>query len=112
MNPLGDALLKLSSKVESVVRYGNPPEDATSQQLLTLATPRDPELLALFAGYEVKVLNLNRHAVVLVCSKDGTTGLFEDIGCSAKLDRNLWREHTAMPCEFSLSVEFGCSMQH
>lgn len=108
MSPLADALTKLSPKVESVVRYGNPPENATSLDLLALATQRDPELLALFDGYEVRVLSQERHASVLVCTKDGKIGLLEDLGCSAMLDRNLWRELTEMPCSFTLSVTMGC----
>ena len=108
MSPLADALTKLSSKVEAVVRYGNPPENATSLDLLTLAAQRDPELLALFDGYEVRVLSQERHASLLVCTKDGKIGLLEDLGCSAMLDRNLWREQTEMPCAFTLSVAMGC----
>jgi len=108
MTPLADALTKLSPKVESVVRYGNPPENSTSSDLLALATQSDPGLLQLFNGYEVRAFAHDRHASVMVCTIDGKRGLLEDLGCSAMLDRNLWIEQTLMPCSFTLSATLGC----
>ena len=108
MTPLADALTKLSPKVESAVRYGSLPENATSSDLLALATQGDPGLLELFIGYEVRVLAHDRHASVMVCTKDGKRGLLEDLGCSPMLDRNLWLEQTIMPCSFTLSAIWGC----
>ncbi len=112
MLSLADSLTKLSTKVESAVRYGNPPDNAPSDELLKLATQHDPEILDGFAGYKIRINSKDRHAVVLLCSNDGQRGLLEDLGCTGRLDRNLWREMTEMPCAFTLSVELGCGGKH
>ena len=108
MRPLASALTKLSAQVEAVVRYGSPPANATDEELLKLATKSDPGLLDGFKVYNLRVHSQERHAIVLLCSEDGKRGLLEDLGCTAALDRNLWKEDAAMPCEFTLSIELKC----
>jgi hypothetical protein len=111
LRPLASTLTKLSSEMEALVRYGNPPADATEEELLKLATKNDPGLLDTFKGYKLHVFAEDRHAIVLLCTEDGKRGLQEDLGCTGQLDRNLWKEDAAMPCEFSLSVDIGCRMR-
>ena len=111
MRPLASALTKLSSQAESLVRYQAPPVDATDEELLQLATKNDPGFLDTFKGYKLRVRSQDRHAIILLCTEDGTVGLLEDLGCTASLDRNLWEESMAMPCEFSLSIKLGCKMK-
>jgi hypothetical protein len=108
MLSLAVSLTKLSTKVESVVRYGNPPENASTNDLLKLAVQRESTLLDDFSGYEIRIISSEKHAILLLCSGDGKRGLLEDLGCTAMLDRNLWREESDMPCRVSLSVELGC----
>lgn len=108
MRPLASALTKLSPQVENVVRYGTPPANSTDEELLKLATKNDPGFLDSFKDYKLRVHSQDRHAVVLLCNEDGKRGLLEDLGCTAMMDRNLWKEDATMPCEFSLSVELGC----
>lgn len=108
MRPLASALTHLSPQVEAVVRYGAPPANLTDDELLTLATKNDPGFLDTFQGYKLRVFSQDRHAIVLLCSEDGKRGLLEDLGCTAPLDRNLWKEDAAMPCEFTLSTALGC----
>lgn len=108
MRPLASALTKLSPQVEAVVRYGTPPPNATDAELLALATKNDPGTLGNFTGYTLRVYTQDRHAIVLLCDAAGKRGLLEDLGCTGMLDRNLWNEDVALPCEFSLSVERGC----
>ncbi|MBA3005303.1 MAG: hypothetical protein KJ900_05160 [Proteobacteria bacterium] len=110
LRPLGSALTKLSSEMESLVRYQNPPADATDEELLRLATKNDPGFLDTFHGYKIRVRSQDRHAILLLCSADGKQGLQEDLGCTPSLDRNLSKEDAAMPCDFSLSVELGCRL--
>lgn len=108
MRPLASALTHLSPQVEAVVRYGTPPANLTEDELLKLATKNDPGFLDTFNVYRLRVFSQDRHAIVLLCSEDGKRGLLEDLGCTAPLDRNLWKEDAAMPCEFTLSSELGC----
>jgi hypothetical protein len=110
MRPLASALTKLSSETEALVRYGNPPA-ATEEELLKLATKNDPGFLDTFKGYTLHALPQGRHVIILLCTEDRKRGLIEDLGCTASLDRNLWKEDAAMPCEFTLSVELGCQQR-
>jgi hypothetical protein len=108
MNVLGAALTKLSGSVESTVRYKNPPEGIGDAELLSLSTKHDPGLLEPFADYKLRVSRQDNHAVVLVCDKDGKTGLLEDAGCSSEMDRHLWKEEPPKPCEFTLKAKVTC----
>lgn len=110
LRPLASALTKLSSETESLVRYQNPPADATEDELLRLATKNDPGFFDTFHGYKIRVHSQDRHTILLLCTADGKRGLHEDLGCTPSLDRNLWKEDAAMPCDFSLSVELGCRL--
>lgn len=106
---LSSALTKLSATVESTVRYKNPPAGITDADLLILSTQHDPRILEPFSEYTVRVLNQDRHAVVLVCNKEGKYALLEDVGCSPELDKHLWKGQTPVPCAFSLSPSTICN---
>ena len=97
------ALTKLAAAVESTVRYKNPPPDLSESELLTLATRHDPVLLENFKGYKVRVLQQDRHSVVLVCDSIGDRALLEDAGCTGPMDRHRWMDKPE-PCEFSVDV--------
>lgn len=101
------ALTKLSTVVESTVRYKNPSPTLTENELLAVSTAHDPQLLAPFANYRIRVLSQNRHAVVLMCSLSGDTALLEDAGCNEHLDRHHWQE-SKRPCQFTLKIEKVC----
>ncbi len=101
------ALTKLAAAVESTVRYKNPPPDLSESELLTLATRHDPVLLENFKGYKVRVLQQDRHSVVLVCDSTGDRALLEDAGCTGPMDRHRWMDKPE-PCEFSVDVREVC----
>ena len=103
------ALTKLSAAAESAVRYKDVPEDLTDRALLRWATSHDPALLAPFPAYTLKVLRQDRHAVVLVCTEDGTIALLEDAGCTAELDRHRWRDTPDAVCGFSIEPRVVCA---
>lgn len=105
---LASSLTKLSRAVEFTVRYRQPPNDLSDEALIALATRDDPTLRTPFAGLLVHVLKEDRHAVVLVCSADGSRALLEDAGCTAKLDRRSWQEVPPLTCEFTLQVAKVC----
>ena len=102
------ALTKLSAAAESAVRYKNAPVDLTDRVLLQWATSHDPALLAPFSAYTLKVLRQDRHALVLVCTEDGTIALLEDLGCTAALDRHRWRDAPGAACAFSIAPGVAC----
>ena len=103
MMVLGSALTKLSAATESAVRYKNPPEDLNDWDLIVFATQHDASLRAPFEDYAVRVKKENRHAILLVCSKDRQQALLEDSNCTAKLDKHLWEGEPVKPCEFTVS---------
>jgi hypothetical protein len=100
-------LTKLATMLESTVRYKNPPAGLDEQALLKLATEPDPQMLANFAGFKVRVLAREKHGVVLICTQDGQRRLMEDAACTVALDRHHWQE-PAQPCEFSVDTRIAC----
>ncbi len=109
MYQLASALTKLSAAVESTVRYKNPPDGMSDEELLTLATQHDPDLLQPFSGYAIKVRRDNHHAILLICTKQGDRALLEDVGCSAKLDAHPWQSQLAKACTFTLTADKACA---
>ena len=100
-------LTKLSTAVESTVRYKNPPAGLDEQGLLKIATQHDPQLLENFSDYKVRVLVMERHSAVLVCTKDGKRGLLEDAACTVAFDQHLWKDANR-PCEFTQDIKTAC----
>ena len=107
---LGSALTKLSASVEATVRYKNPNAELTEQELLLLATEHDPSLLVPFENYALRVHRENRHAIVLVCSKDQSQRLLEDAGCSAEMDVHRWRKQENTACVFTVELATACAV--
>lgn len=108
MMVMASRLTKLSTAVESTVRYKNPPSNLNENELLQLSVKHDPQLLENFAGFRVKVLSQDRHAVVLVCSKEGDKGLLEDAGCTSSMDRHHWRDSPQSACKFTMNMVTDC----
>ena len=108
MHTLASALTKLSTAVESSVRFKSPPEGISDEDLLAMATQHDPQLLRPFSPYRLKVLREQQHAIVLVCTQDGEQALLEDAGCTAKLDVHLWKITPPKLCAFTLRAEQAC----
>ncbi len=94
MRTLSSALTKLSASVEATLK--KPLEPSTKEE----ASLREP-----FREYSVKILRENNHAIVLVCTKDGTKALLEDAGCTPEMDSNRWMSKELPPCTFILSSE-------
>lgn len=109
INELGSALTKLSSSVESTVRYKGMGADLPDDKLLILSTKHDPGLLEPFQGYTLRVLRQNGHTAVLVCTEDGLAALLEDAGCTARMDQHRWRDRPVPPCEFTLDLDKVCT---
>ena len=102
------ALTKVSAAVEANLRYGAPSETLSDAEFLTRSVAHDPALLAPFADYQIKAMRQGNHAATLVCSKDGTTALLEDAGCTAAMDLQRWKEHPRGPCIFTVNLAELC----
>lgn len=105
--PLASSLTKLTAAVESTVAFKkNAPAGARDQELVRVATAHDASLIEPFAQHTLRAEERDGHAVVLLCSKDGAKALFEDVGCTAKVDKHHWE--TSTPCEFTIAVQDAC----
>lgn len=102
------ALTKLSSAVQAYVRYEGVPDNLSEAEVLRFATKHDSGLLAPFLAYQLRVMRQDRHTIVLMCSADGTRGLLEDVGCTARLDKHHWQSSKSEPCDFTLKVSDIC----
>jgi outer membrane lipoprotein-sorting protein len=101
---LASVLTKLSSSVEAAIRYENPDKNLSDDELLEFSTKDDSSLRMAFSDYKVKILNENRHAIVLVCTQDETKALLEDIACTGEMDSHHWEFEESRPCSFTLST--------
>lgn len=108
MMPLAASLTKLSTAVEGYVRYKQLPADISGEELLDLVKKDNSRLIEQFQDFNVRVLAQDKHAIVLICTKDGKQGLLEDAGCTAPLDRHLWEAEPIVPCEFTLKASEVC----
>lgn len=103
--PLGSRLTKVTMAVESAVQYKHPPAEARDEELLKIATAHDPSLLEPFKNHRLRAENRGGRGIVLLCTKDGKA-LFEDVGCTAKMDKHQWE--SPVGCEFTLDVSEVC----
>ena len=108
---LAAKMMNLSAAVESYFsELPGPPRDMEDKDILELATEHDHDLLAgEFRCFQLKVEYQAGHAVLLLCSKDGSRALMEDVGCSAPLDRKAFDKD--LPCAFTLKVNAACEVE-
>jgi hypothetical protein len=102
------ALSKVSAAAEANLRYGSSSANISDDTFLAQSVAHDPELLKPLASYQVKSMRQDGHAILLLCSQDGTTALLEDAGCSAALDRHRWRDSPRSRCAFSIDAAQLC----
>jgi hypothetical protein len=105
---LAVAVTKVSAATEANLRYGAPSDSLSNEEFMTQSVAHDPGLLAPLSSYQTKVIRQEGHTVILVCSSDGTTALLEDLGCTAALDRDRWRDTPASPCDFTADLVRLC----
>lgn len=107
---LAAALTKVSSAVNTTVRYKNPPADLHDGPLLAFATAHNPSLLKAFDGYVLKARQSGKNSSVLICDAQGQTALIEDAGCTAKSDLNIQQTHPGQPCDYVLDLAVTCAI--
>ncbi len=103
----GSALTKLSAAMEAYIRFGNPGTELSEAQLLLNGTEHDPALLSQLGAYTVRVQQRERHAVLLLCSKETKQALLEDAGCTGKMDVHHWQQ-APRDCSFTIEVASLC----
>jgi hypothetical protein len=103
------ALTKLSSAMQAYVRYTDPLPDLSESALLAEGTKHDPALLANLGDYKLRLLVQDRHAVLLMCTREGDRALLEDAGCTGTFEAHRWKQDAA-PCEFSSAIK-ACSQR-
>lgn len=107
MFPLASAVTKLSAAVDAYVSStANLPSN--SNAIIEAATAHDPALRQPFHPYQVRLKIEGRNSAVLVCSLDGRRALIEDAGCTAKVERQAWRESPPPPCVSALDLATVC----
>lgn len=104
--PFGPRLTKVTLAVEDTVRNENPPPTLKDGELVRLAMAHDLRYLGPFKGYRIRAEGRSGHALVMLCSKDGSQALFEDVGCTPNMDIQHWEK--PVPCEFTLDVPSIC----
>lgn len=102
------ALTKVARAVASAVQFKGARESLTEEELLRFATEHDPRMLEPFRGYALRVRRVGTATSVLMCTKDNSTGLIEDSGCTARSDARLW-EQSRTPCTFQLNLDVICA---
>ncbi len=103
---LSDALVLLTSAIENAAHGEAADANMSDEAFLNVATRHNPALREPFRDFQIKIFRKNRHAIVLVCTKDGTKALFEDAGCTAEMDAHLWMPKELPPCTFHLTNDF------
>jgi hypothetical protein len=108
MGELSSSVTKLTTNVESTVRYADNPINISDSELLAKSTEHDPEILKFFSKYSILIIHNDKDAAILVCTKDQKRALFEDAGCTAELDKILWNNKPRIKCGFSTTIEALC----
>lgn len=108
MYPLSSRLIKLTESAEALERYTQPSRSLSDQEFLVQAVEHDPQLLAPFDEYLIKVQRDGHNVNLLVCTQDGRTALLEDLGCTPRVDIHRWQMGNES-CTFSMNVEADCT---
>lgn len=101
-------LNRLAASLESAVRFQNAAETLSEEQLKAFAVKDDPAQLQPFKDLRVRMRRNGPLSSVLVCTADGTRALWEDAGCTARLDLRLWDGTPAAACAFQLDLAQIC----
>ncbi len=105
MQPLGPVVSHFSQAVDAAAQ-DDPTGRLTGDQLRDAVKGRKE--FQRLAPYRVLVMRQDRDTAVLVCTADGTRALFEDAGCTGKMERNRWQEAVPQPCQFTLDLAATC----
>lgn len=96
-------LRRLGNAVQGELWRGPAPE----ADLLELACARDPALCAPFDKDAVLVSAGDTYVALLLCNRERTRAIIEDVSCTPETDRRAWEEKKA-PCAFTIDISAHC----
>lgn len=95
----------LSQTVDGAIKFGEVTVE-TGQQALERVSVEQPDKVAPFAEYVIKVELQGDNAVLLLC--DDNIALIEDAGCNAVLDKVYWQVLNPNSCVITLDSHQLC----
>ena len=105
MYDLASQFKDLSQTVDGAIKFGEVTIE-TGQQALERVSVEQPDKVAPFAEYVIKVELQGDNAVLLLC--DDNIALIEDAGCNAILDKVYWQVLNPNSCVITLDSHQLC----
>ncbi|MFT6351898.1 hypothetical protein [Neptuniibacter pectenicola] len=105
MYDLASQFKDLSQTVDGAIKFGEVTIE-TGQQALERVSVEQPDKVAPFAEYVIKVELQGDNAVLLLC--DDNIALIEDAGCNAVLDKVYWQVLNPNSCVITLDSHQLC----
>lgn len=105
MYDLASQFKDLSQTVDGAIKFGEVAIE-TGQQALEHVSIEQPDKVAPFAEYVIKVELQGDNAVLLLC--DDNIALIEDAGCNAVLDKVYWQVLNPNSCVITLDSHQLC----
>ena len=105
MYDLASQFKDLSQTVDGAIKFGEAGIE-TGQQALERVSIEQPDKVAPFAEYVIKVELQGDNAVLLLC--DDNIALIEDAGCNAVLDKVYWQVLNPNSCVITLDSHQLC----
>ncbi|MEM5537527.1 hypothetical protein WNY58_14145 [Neptuniibacter pectenicola] len=105
MYDLASQFKDLSQTVDGAIKFGEVTVE-TGQQALERVSVEQPDKVAPFAEYVIKVELQGDNAVLLLC--DDNIALIEDAGCNAVLDKVYWQVLNPNSCVITLDSHQLC----
>lgn len=105
MYDLASQFKDLSQTVDGAIKFGEVTVE-TGQQALERVSVEQPDKVAPFAEYVIKVELQGDNAVLLLCGDN--IALIEDAGCNAVLDKVYWQVLNPNSCVITLDSHQLC----
>ena len=99
----GAHLTKITRKVKVAIR-----NKVADTELLTFIENKYPQDMMVFSDYYISMKNHEGTAIVLMCDKEKTKALLEDLSCTGALEGG-YNFKKNLSCDFHLNVEEECA---
>lgn len=105
MYDLASQFKDLAQTVDGSIKFGETVIE-NGDNALEIVSIGQPDKVAPFAKYTIKVDVQGDNAVLLLCDAD--IALIEDAGCNAVLDKIYWKNATQNSCSFTIDSHQLC----